>query len=317
MLYSRPMTDKNDQLPWDAASTTKFGLFALLEKLTKVAVVLLAVSYALGLLVTNQALIGLGVSDYSSVRPKYVLTGLWSLLLIVSVALPILLPLLYNDASKSKTWRVKRAATNFIVALFAVITVDIATFSFLGFHLDFAPRIILSDIGLFILVVWSALAFTLYGALLLRFSSAINQTVAGLMLIVFFLCFNTVGTTHLIAKAFYRHIPEASGGGERVYGSLILKKDGGEDFWKEAGIAPDADLTSTARSRFVSLLYQDEHLMVIQVLGKGVLKRLTLNRTLVDAFVTEVSATDTSTLNVGGSKQGPSSVPGTAQPSRK
>jgi hypothetical protein len=263
------------------------GVFELLEKLTKAAVVLLAVSYALGLLVTNQALIELGVSDYSSVRPKYILTGLWSLLLIVTMSLPILLPLLYDERSQPVKKRLNLALKNLVVTILFVFVTDIATFKFLGFNLRFQQLNILKIFTL-IGAVWIAIVFVLNAGLMMRRSNKkINRVAAIAILVMLFLGLDMVGVTSLIADNFYRFMPEASGGGEAVFGYLILKKDGGEDFWKEAGIAQDADITSTPRSRFIRLLYQDEHVMVIQVHGKLELKRLTLNKSLVDAFVTD------------------------------
>ncbi len=283
------MTEKNDLLLGsEVTPITQAGVFELLEKSTKGAVVLLAVAYALGLLVTNQALIGLGVSDYSSVRPKFVLTGLWSLMLIVSAALPMVLPLRSLINFEPKTERTKEPV-NGLTILLCVLAGNIVIFGLLGFHWPDAGILSLVEVGLFFIVVWLGLVTLYYAVLALRLGFKINRVLIIETLLMLFFFMSIVFATRIIADMVYPHIPEASGGGAPVFGSLILHKDGGEEFWKEAGIGQNDKITTNPRSRLVRLLYQDEHIMIVQVFGNPNLKRMTLNKSLVDAFVLDVT----------------------------
>jgi hypothetical protein len=74
---------KDDQSPRDETKASgPMSPFEIAEKITKAAALVLAVSYSLGVLISNQYLMALGASDFASVRPKYVITGLWTILLV-------------------------------------------------------------------------------------------------------------------------------------------------------------------------------------------------------------------------------------------
>jgi hypothetical protein len=68
-----------------------------LAAITKVSVIAVAFLYGLGLLVTNEYLITIGVSDFTSVRPKYIVTGVWVLSIVAATFIPILFPLLARE----------------------------------------------------------------------------------------------------------------------------------------------------------------------------------------------------------------------------
>jgi hypothetical protein len=56
--------------------------------------------YALGLLTANQYLMGIGISDFSSLKPKFVLTGIWSFAFYLFSSSPIVIPMTYFLFSK-------------------------------------------------------------------------------------------------------------------------------------------------------------------------------------------------------------------------
>ncbi|SRR6266481_462397 len=62
--------------------------FELFERAAKITIVIVGVLYGLGLLITNTYLASIGVSDFSSIKPKYIITGAWSFLILLLAALP-------------------------------------------------------------------------------------------------------------------------------------------------------------------------------------------------------------------------------------
>src|SRR6266404_1790690 len=80
----------------ESAKVSAFS-FETAEKLAKSIIALVALMYGLGLFVTNRHLLSLGISDFSALRPKYVLTGAWILPLLLLSSLPAIFPFL--------TWR--------------------------------------------------------------------------------------------------------------------------------------------------------------------------------------------------------------------
>src|SRR5579864_7236998 len=105
------MADSNDPKP-------VVGIFDLAEKVTKAAALVLAVSYGLGLVISNQYLAPLGISDFSSLKPKYILTGLWTLLLLTIASLPITFRLGADPGSRAK----KNAVGGFVAGLFLSVS---------------------------------------------------------------------------------------------------------------------------------------------------------------------------------------------------
>src|SRR6185437_9498713 len=113
-----------------------------------------------GLLITNQYLVTIGVSDYSSVRPKYVATGLWGLLLIFTVTMPLVIPALFYDSSDSPRVRTGMIALNFAVCCLFAALVDYVIFSLL--NLD-AGAAVAFAIFWWVIRWWIGLSIVMFG----------------------------------------------------------------------------------------------------------------------------------------------------------
>jgi hypothetical protein len=262
---------------------TKSGLFSLLEQVGKIVIGVFAVSYGIGLMVTNQYLMTIGVSDYSSVRPKYVLTGLWALLFIISATIPLLIPVLFYDKTDTLRFRYQMLVVNFATTCGVAIGIDLAIFGVL--HLDFSA-VKISVLLVWLIGWWLELFLVMYAVNLALKPNKPRKRISGIVVAALLLCTGLAQSMHFIGENLYSHMPEASGGGESVAGLLILKKDGGVEFWKEAWYGQE--LKSEFRSSDVNLLYQDEHIMVITILHGLQKRRLVVSRSMVDAFVADV-----------------------------
>ena len=64
---------------------------------------MVAVLYVIGLLVSNEYLMYWGISDFSSFRPKCVLTGTWTVILLTGFLLPVIAPFLLIPSITFKT----------------------------------------------------------------------------------------------------------------------------------------------------------------------------------------------------------------------
>jgi hypothetical protein len=272
----------------------------VLELVTKSSVVVLALLYGLGLLVSNIYLISVGVSDFSSVKPKYILTGAWGLLFIVVGSLPVTTPALLRFKIKSSTLE------------FLLKTVTGAA---LSAALMIAAYVLLSSAPPDLSMLFPAIRLVLYSSFMVHIGRALVKRVIEAraarvtftyIQIAVVLCLGTVSVADQIAHSLYGRIPEALGGGQPIAGRIILNKEGVE-FWKEAGIEKSDPariweiFDDTPRSRSARILYQDEHVMVIEVnetapdltIPDPIIKRATsiktmiLSKSLVDAVITD------------------------------
>src|SRR5436305_933385 len=117
--------------PLDAKLPVPPSSFEMAEKISKAAALLVAVSYGLGVLISNEYLIALGVSDFASLRPKYIITGLWTIVLIVLAALPILLPMA-AITSFPKRKKLALSTTYFVIAVAFLVGIEPILFHWLG-----------------------------------------------------------------------------------------------------------------------------------------------------------------------------------------
>ena len=272
--------------------TSAQPLAKTLEAATKASVIVLAILYGLGLLVTNEYLITLGVSDFTSVRPKYIVTGAWVLVIVAATFIPILFPLLIRESRVAE-----KIAAAFLGALVAWVSVFFVL-RVLGIQSEL--REMWKPLTL-LLGVSSAIYFQTW---LFRKIIVIPAAIS-ISAIVLLGCFGGITATFIVAKKIYPKVPEALGGGKPLSGRIILNKEAAE-FWVEAGVEKsdppnktDDTFDDTARSRSVKILYQDEHVMVIEVqstrvtpkLGvRGVVKStqtrtMLLNKSLVDGVI--------------------------------
>jgi hypothetical protein len=280
-----------------AGSTTSMqeartqSLSKMLEAVTKGSVVVIAILYGLGLLVSNEYLISIGVSDFTSVRPKYVLTGTWVLFLAAAASIPTVLPI---------ALRLQRPAEKIAgITVGAVIAYGILEFAGVALRIhefkDIAKPLIL------LLCVSFAVYLQTWAIWKLATIPAAFLAAATILLA----CFGGITATFIIARGIYPKVPEALGGGKPLLGRIILNKEGAE-FWRDAGVEKsdptkktDDTFEDTARSRSAKILYQDEHVMVIEVQTTRVTPKLgepgevkstqtrtiLLNKSLVDAVI--------------------------------
>jgi hypothetical protein len=193
----------------------------------------------LGLLISNQYLMALGVSDFASLKPKYIITGLWTILLIVLAALPILMP---SAVIKSfpKRNKIVVGAIGFAVAAGLLVIVELAVFLLLGCDIR-TPllngssslkdrtqmKLFFEGCSWLIVWVWAGIALTIVMLKVKKMMKPAKYAVIGLVG-----CVILVSATHTIANYIYSHIPAASGGGKPLIGRLVLNKDG-EAFWTD------------------------------------------------------------------------------------
>lgn len=261
-----------------------------LETVTKASVIAVALLYGLGLLVTNEYLITIGVSDFTSVRPKYIVTGVWVLSIVAATFIPILFPLLARE--RRMAGKIGSAAVGTVVAWLSLIFV----MRVLG-----VPEL---------REIWKPLTLLLCCSCAICFQTWFLRKVLvflpiSALTIVLLGCFGGITMTFIVAKKIYPKVPEALGGGKPISGRIILNKEGAE-FWLDAGVEKsdpskktDDTFEDTARSRSVKILYQDEHVMVIDVQTTRVTPKLgetgnvkstqtrtmLLNKSLVDAVI--------------------------------
>jgi hypothetical protein len=309
------MSDESPTNAVDKPVQSQFA-FDIAEKITKSAALVVAISYALGVLISNQYLVTLGVSDFASLKPKYIITGLWTIFLIMLAALPVLMPM---AAVKSYPHRNKYfiSVIFFVVACAFLVVLEPFIFFLLGSDIRLksvldgtATERQIAESNLFytaclklIAVVWVGILFTasiIARAKRLANTSSKHFSVTIYAVIGLFVCATLGAATHNVAVDIYNHIPAASGGGQPTVGRLILNKDG-EAFWVEARIIGSQkaselqfaakDALISPRSRIAKLYYEDEHSMVVQIDdshgGEGEIVTMTLNKSLVDAFITD------------------------------
>jgi hypothetical protein len=250
------MPDNNDEM--QKASTT----FEVMEKIAKAIVAVVALSYALGMVVSNQYLIALGSSDFSSVRPKYVLTGCWVLLMILLFSLPVLLPLISFDSVNKRR-----------LVLLAVLGL---TFSLLVgglflyiLHFDYRymneqPEVIGAVITLALLICIGTVLLVI-GIRQVRTTENINTQFFGYGIMAVILCSVLAAVTSETAQHIYTHIPEAMGGGKAVMATIILN-DKGVEFWGQfVQVIPNPVAWPKRSIQVAKILYQDHKELILEI----------------------------------------------------
>jgi len=286
------MSPQESPLPEAAAGVPSLLSFDTFEKISKVFVVFVAVLYGLGLLVTNQYLLSLGVSDFSSLKPKYVITGAWTLALMVIDCLPALFVF---GLFRSKSSILKRFWLRITIGLIGGIGFALLARAFLYYVITLYPY--------------------LSSASVLQTPNVLKGMVIGSSVLGFILLFRIVTTQQdrrsfwgmtsfvglygvlvlstAIGTSEYPRVPEAWGGGRPLHVSLVLNETGIK-FWRVTGaVPPDKD---SMRTPEIEVLYQNDHEMLISAPcdlvgplpdgGHRVEKRrIMLNKSLVDGIL--------------------------------
>jgi hypothetical protein len=275
----------------------KSSPYEVAERAIKILVALLGVCYALGLLVSNQYLIGLGVSDFSSVRPKYIFTGLWTLLLLLFATAPVFWSSVALISLKNTGFSAYRRI-GFIVTMGILVGGVTSAVSFAGLlyllQFDVSSKTLgrghLIESLVFLEIVCSVIAcIARFFALNSKTETKPAFMLYSYYLSLLILCFGAALSTHIIATRMYGQIPPGLGGGAPVYGQVLLN-DKGERLWKKYS-STQGDL----KDRISTIMYEDDKIMVIivnnprlpngVVFGSPVTPPMILNKDLVDAIV--------------------------------
>jgi hypothetical protein len=226
--------------------------------------------YAWGLLVTNYYLASIGVSDFSSLKPKFILTGGWAfaiLFFVISPGIPLAFLVYNHEVDDKKEWfRWKQGLVWSGGYLLASLLARDASLFWLWPDISLGERLVRLSWWLVLLVgTWPCtmlIAFVIAksewfetknrrgSAWLARFSFGI--------LVLGVLCI----ATYFMATRFYAYVPDGLGGGKPVNARLILNERGAS-FWKQAGVDVPAEKDSSA-SVPIRILYQSESELVIK-----------------------------------------------------
>lgn len=253
-------------------SLSKFPLEHV-EPIAKAAVAFIALVYTLGLLITNKYLISFGISDFSSLRPRYVFTGAWALWLIMLAALPGLK--LWSDWGKPVN---RKQVAKFIPALAISATV---------FNLTLFPLGLSNNWYLWVQFLMLTLATGVMLSAVAKFNNHDDDLdrvfSGGIAAILFIGCL-----TMLSNDTFYGSIPEGLGGGKPMAATLIFDTQG-VSVWEQAGMQIAAG--TTRNSQRVKIIYQDEHNLYVQGSygdpKQPKTKMVIMSRSLVDLILPE------------------------------
>jgi hypothetical protein len=259
--------------------------FAHFEKGAKVLAAFAFGLYVLGFLVSNQYLVLLGISDFSSLRPKFVLTGAWVFLLYLFSSLPGWVPLLYvyrfGRNRRINSWR--------IVGI-AILCIPLAV----GLYLGLASMLMQS------LHPWALhWAITAFGWISMGFPWLILalypddvKNKSGAIAFGVLICFTLLVFSHGMAHDVYCQVPEAYGGGRAVEVKLYFNKNGSQ-FWKglDASHCTQSNPESSGGTP-VYIMYQNEKDIMVgtcmtlwDAKGKRSFGVITINRNLLDGIV--------------------------------
>jgi hypothetical protein len=263
--------------------------FAQLEPIAKAAVAFIALVYTLGLLVTNRYLVSFGISDFSSLRPRYIFTGTWSLWLIVLATVP---GFILFSGGRTFTWRTAR---NTGLALALITFAFVMTMAALGVPAGLA---VVRQFYFLIFLVTTLIVFVaLTAAKPLSLFSALPQAsgfdrlavvVLRLGLVVFAATMFVGSVAVLSGPGVYGSIPDGLGGGKPLTATLIFDSRGA-GVWEQAGMPLASG--STRNSQKIKIIYQDEHNLYVEGSymdrQQSKTKTVIIARSLVDVILPE------------------------------
>jgi hypothetical protein len=239
----------------------RFNLEAF-EPVAKSLSVMIAMFYGVGLLVTNFYLARWGISDFGPLKPKYVITGAWSLTLCLIASLPVTVPLFelrrrakrspvlqigepsFNRTTRRKLLSEWRSVIGGLGLGFALLNI---CYLLLGVDTSQIPFL---KINLSLMVVASLGSFWFWEEWENRQQSG-EIPVAG----VFLLAAMFILVLSIVSTRVYGLVPDYVGGGKPVTAELILNLEG-SSFWTET---ESGFLNSQRRTRPVKIIYQGEN----------------------------------------------------------
>jgi hypothetical protein len=250
----------------------------LFEKAAKAGGTTIIGLYALGLMVSNEYLMLWGVSDFSSFRPKCIVTGTWTFLLFMGCLLPVLSPILLVPTPTLKTIS---GIGRLIGAIMLGVVVGL---SLMVVVLDTITR---HKVSTFFL--WYAFGEIIFAPVAFLFCAAIYRMTRT------YLRFRPVGTllagtlalgtilsfVYGVSLAVYGAVPEALGGGQSVAGQLILNKDGVR-VWKQLAGGINSETVDSGFTGSVQILYQNDREFLLKTDKQEL---LLINKSLFDGFI--------------------------------
>lgn len=243
--------------------------------------------YAIGLMLTNEYLSFVGISDFSSLRPKYLITGGWCVLLMFFASLPAILSAAgFISTSERLKKEAQRNSVRIAASLVVAVIIFWASFKLTLWILHGFLRILEDDTDPGAdMWAYATLPEATKVVLLLSILIAVGVVIARLntrgrfkfglssyiTLSVIAIGVLTIATFG-IAEGIYDKVLPAYGGGKPTAAELILTREG-VDFWKQAGAInqPKGDSTSTG---LVEIVYENEQNLVLKVPYQKGLDRL-------------------------------------------
>jgi hypothetical protein len=246
-MSKEPKTDLNKHLE-------------LLEKCAKAAAVIGILFYTTGMVVANQYLAQFDLSDFGSLKPKYVLTGAWTIMLMIVVGSPGVLFVYMLDTERVRNLpsKVRR-----LLGLFTLVVGGLVAYGALyliqetlsegGEKMGFIDSIFVITMAIVIFIMLFNVVFMLW--LTERLYDWPLLSIFPLLVFSFF-ALSTIG------KSIYGHFPEAVGGARPINAELILNRDGAA-FWAQTGVVQNS-CNGCTRTLPVKIIYQNDEVMVVQ-----------------------------------------------------
>jgi hypothetical protein len=224
--------------------------------------------YGFGFLITNDYLTSIGISDFSSLKPKFIITGSWATAILFLVISPGFGPgiVVYSEKNRKKLSEWKRALG--WSALFLSVSIAARTVALFWLWPDISSGELLIRLSCWLAILVGACLFTMFVAYLIEQSEALETAdrrgAAWLMrlnigiLMVGALCVATVA----IARRSYVYVPDALGGGRPTNARLLLSERGAS-VWKQTGVSVSAERDSLV-SVPIRILYQSGNDLVVE-----------------------------------------------------
>lgn len=232
--------------------------FSHVEQAVKSLAAFTILLYALGLLTANQYLMSIGISDFSSLKPKFVLTGIWVFAFYIFSSSPVIVPLLYSFFSKKPLQGNHLRYAAFSVFGFAV-----------GFVLDAGLLTVLIRGNTLSSLMWNSYILNIIpvasGPLLIavllpseKRSRAARLFVGGMLALVGLAVFSD------LTVALYDVIPDAYGGGLPVVAMLYFNKDGARLWHNLQATTCSCSTPESTISSPIYILYQNEQQLIVK-----------------------------------------------------
>jgi hypothetical protein len=246
------------------AITSPTGILEQFERLAKAAAIAAAGLYVLGLLTANQYLLFFGVTDFASLRPRCILAGALTMVLLAAFALPALVPLwfvTYVEPRGLKQYSVLAARILAFALLGTVILILFVPFMFAELRVN--VRNLKDELSVALYLLYNANIAVLVPWLMWFAASDIKRlkpfrsTIGGFGLLIALMWFS-----HRVASGPYDLIPQVFGGGEPVAAQLVLNQDG-VDVWKRIGGEFMCKCDSDVRTGTVVLVFENDRELIL------------------------------------------------------